>query len=111
MKNSGFRSGRGCDDALHVLRMVVEKSEEWGEELWAATLDVEKAFDKVHHAQLFDALIAADVGARIVHVLRKLYRDMSAYVQVSPGVETDHFRCSVASGRGIRCHLSCSTWS
>jgi hypothetical protein len=41
----GFRRGRGCTDATHILRMVVEKSEEWGEVLWLAALDVEKAFD------------------------------------------------------------------
>ena len=45
-----FRRGRGCTDALHILRMLVEKSSEWGEELWIATLDLAKAFDQVHHA-------------------------------------------------------------
>ena len=29
---------------------------EWGEELWVATVDVEKAFDRVHHSALFDAM-------------------------------------------------------
>ena len=29
----GFRRGRGCADAVHVLRLVVEKSAEWGKEL------------------------------------------------------------------------------
>ena len=45
----GFRKGRGCSDAVHSLRMIIEKSLEWGEKLWIATLDVEKVFDKVHH--------------------------------------------------------------
>ena len=26
----GFRSGRGCDDAPHVVRQVVDRSNEWG---------------------------------------------------------------------------------
>ena len=52
----GFRPRRGCSDALHIVRTAVEKSLEWGEELWMATLDVEKAFDRVHHAALFDVL-------------------------------------------------------
>jgi hypothetical protein len=49
-EQSGFRQGRGCADAVHVMRMVVEKSAEWGEELWVAALDVEKAFDRVHRS-------------------------------------------------------------
>ena len=51
----GFRKGRGCADAVHILRTVIQKSAEWDEELWIATLDVEKAFDRVHHSCLFDA--------------------------------------------------------
>lgn len=54
----GFRRGRGCTDAVHILRTVVEKSAEWGEPLFMAALDVEKAFDRVHHADLFAALSA-----------------------------------------------------
>ena len=40
----GFRKGRGCADAVHVMRMIVEKSAEWGEDLWVAALDVENRF-------------------------------------------------------------------
>eukprot|EP00959_Pyramimonas_sp_CCMP1952_P115181 2407800-Pyramimonas_sp.AAC.1 len=41
-----FRNGRGCDDAAHVLRTVVEKSAERGGDLRLAALDVEKAIGK-----------------------------------------------------------------
>ena len=53
--------GRRCSDAVHVLRMVVEKSAEWGEGLWVAALDVEKTFERVHHAALFDCLSRSPV--------------------------------------------------
>ena len=29
----GFRKGRGCSDAIHILKTVIEKSAEWGEQL------------------------------------------------------------------------------
>ena len=93
----GFRAGRGCDDAVHILRIVVDKSAEWGEALWAATLDVEKAFDKVSHEALFDALLSTEIDASAVASLRKLYRGM-VYVQVLPGMESRRF--SVL--RGVR---------
>ena len=51
----GFRKRRGCADAVLVLRTVIEKSTERGEELWNVTLAVEKAFDRVHHSSLFNA--------------------------------------------------------
>ena len=68
----GFRRGCGCDDVNSILRLVVEKSLEWGEELWIATLDVEKAFDKVHHSNLFEALVASEIDPHILATLRRL---------------------------------------
>ena len=52
---------------------MVEKSLEWGEELWIATLDVEKAFDRVHHSALFDVLVQNHVDMPTVSALRHLY--------------------------------------
>ena len=94
----GFRRGRGCDDVNHILRMVVEKANEWGEELWMATLDVEKAFDKALHSELFAALLNGGIDMSIVASLRKLYRGMEAYVQLWPGLESRRFEIQ----RGVR---------
>ena len=94
----GFRRGRGCSDAVHTMRMIVEKSAEWGEELWVATLDVAKAFDTVTHAALFDALIDNDVEVSAVNALRILYMDMQAYVSLPSG----SFSRSFALQRGVR---------
>jgi len=94
----GFRKGRGCADAVHVLRMIVEKSAEWGEPLWVAALDVEKAFDRVHHSVLFDALLESGIDLRIGAALRKLYCDMKGYVALWPGAESRSFKAQ----RGVR---------
>jgi len=94
----GFRRGRGCSDAVHVLRMVVEKSAEWGEELWVAALDVEKAFDRVHHTALFDCLMDACIGWEVLSSLRRLYSGMRAYVSISPGTDSRAFNIE----RGVR---------
>jgi len=94
----GFRRGRGCSDAVHTMRMIIEKSAEWGEELWVATLDVAKAFDTVTHTALFDALIRNDVEISAVNALRTLYMDMQAYVSLPSGASSRSF----ALQRGVR---------
>ena len=94
----GFRKGRGCSDAIHILRQVIEKSAEWGEQLWVATLDVEKAFDRVHHSCLFEALLCGEVDVCIVSALRRLYFGMQATVLVEGGGESRYFDVQ----RGVR---------
>jgi hypothetical protein len=94
----GFRRGRGCSDAVHTLRMLVEKSAEWGQPLWIAALDVEKAFDRVHHSSLFAALLDTGIDVSIVSALRALYWQMSGFVVLWQGAESRSF----ALQRGVR---------
>lgn len=94
----GFRKGRCCADAVHVLRTVVEKSAEWGLPLWMPAVDVEKAFDRVHHADLFRALLECGVSARVVLTLRNFYAGLNARVHLWPGAESRDFQLQ----RGVR---------
>ena len=87
----GFRPKRGCADAIHIVRTVIEKSLEWGEELWVATLDVEKAFDRVHHSALFSALLDSGISISTVCVLRRLYHGVRGYVSLWDGAESRPF--------------------
>ena len=79
------------DQDEHGSRLVVEKSAEWGEDLWLATLDVEKAFDKVHHLSSFDALVGNGVDDHSVAALKGLFTGTQAYVQVWPGEQSRTF--------------------
>ena len=81
-EQSGFRPHRSCSDVVHVLRQVSEKSQDWGLTVWMASLDLEKAFDKVYHAEVMAALRDAGIDASIVAWLRALYLDQKAYVQI-----------------------------
>ena len=56
MDQVGFRRGTGIDHALAVFETVCGKNTEWNSEIWSASLDLTKAFDRVEHSQLFQAL-------------------------------------------------------
>ena len=43
----GFRPGRSTSDLVFVMKMIMEKSWEWGREKFALFIDMEKAFDCV----------------------------------------------------------------
>ena len=79
-EQAGFRPDHSCSDVIMFMRMVSEKAEEWGEEIWAASLDLEKAFDKVYHESVLDALLDASVDPDVVNFLAQMCRQQSAYV-------------------------------
>ena len=56
MDQVGFRQGTGIDHALAVFETVCGKNTEWNSEIWSASLDLTKAFDRAEHSQLFQAL-------------------------------------------------------
>ena len=63
-----------------------------------AALDVEKAFDRVHHADLFLALLRCGIGPRLVATLRGFYADLHAKVFLWDGADSRSFPVQ----RGVR---------
>ena len=45
-EQAGFRAGRGCIDHIFVIRQLVEKHLEIGKKMFAAFIDLEKAYAK-----------------------------------------------------------------
>eukprot|EP00973_Karenia_brevis_P021399 2941634-Karenia_brevis.AAC.1 len=62
--------------------MISEKAEEWGLPVWMASLDFEKAFDKVHRSSVVEALQDAGVDAYLVRAVWMLYSKTTGYVHV-----------------------------
>eukprot|EP00973_Karenia_brevis_P019190 2629814-Karenia_brevis.AAC.1 len=69
----GFRKDYSCSDLVHLLRLTGEKSIEWGEKMWMASLDLEKAFDKVIHEAVFEGLDVSGVDAASIAAITELY--------------------------------------
>ncbi len=53
-EQGGFRKGRGCVDQIISFRMVVEKILEKRKKLYAAFMDLEKAYDRVDWLALWE---------------------------------------------------------
>jgi hypothetical protein len=87
----GFRKNYSCSDLIHVLRLVGEKSVEWGECVWLASLDMEKAFDKIIHTSMQDGLVEAGVDECTINAARRIYADQYGYVQLDPGLRSRYF--------------------
>ncbi|CAK0821588.1 unnamed protein product [Prorocentrum cordatum] len=55
---AGFRPIRSVDDASVALEEVCGKSWKWGRSIWMVSVDLTKAFDRIEHPALFEALLS-----------------------------------------------------
>jgi len=54
----GFTSGVGCSEAIFALKSTINHFiQQNGSCVYASSLDISKAFDKVNHFKLFTSLI------------------------------------------------------
>lgn len=79
----GFRPGLSCEHALLCFELIFSKASEWNLPVWAASLDVRKAFDRILHEPLFDALRQHGVEEGYVSLLSLLYQQHTANVHGS----------------------------
>lgn len=92
----GFRQSYGTRDNLHIVRQIIEKSEEYRMPLFLCFLDISKAFDTVTHHAIWTALSSIGVENDIISLLQKIYAEAKAKVSVN-GVEME-----IEINRGVR---------
>ena len=92
----GFRPGRGCNDAVYTVKMVMKKRREHSQETWILFLDLVKAFDRVPRALLWELLGKFGVPPKLVRLLKVLH------VGVSVKFEVDGIKHEVICTIGVK---------
>jgi hypothetical protein len=99
----GFRKGVGTRDAIGVLRMMIERSIDFDNEVYVCFVDFEKAFDRVNWVKLMAILKNVGVDWRDRRLIADLYMNQEVMVRIEG-------ECTEAAevGRGVRqgCLLS-----
>lgn len=65
----GFKRGIGCTDAIFRLKSVINNFFDGGRSVYATSLDISKALDKVNHCKLCMSLRAAGLPPGVLRVL------------------------------------------
>ena len=94
----GFRKGYSCSDLVHALRLTSVKAIEWGECVWMASLDIEKAFDRLVDEAMVEGLKEAGVDECSVQAIRRIYSEQFGFVQLDPELRSRFFSIL----RGVR---------
>ena len=81
---AGFRKGRGTRDQIANIRWIIEKAQEFQENIYFCFIDYAKAFDCVHHNKLWKS--QRDGNTRpLTCLLRNLYAGQEATIGTGHG--------------------------
>ncbi len=81
-EQGGFRKGRGSMDQIFSLTRIIEKYLEKGQKLYAAFMDLEKAYDKVDREGIWKVLRMYGVTGRLFEAVKSLYEGAKGAVRV-----------------------------
>ena len=72
-----FRPKFAIEDALYVADILLGKCSEYNIPVWAASLDMQKVFDRIGHDTIFEALRYFDVDESLIALIQILYMEQS----------------------------------
>lgn len=90
----GFKRDIGCTEAIFTLRSVVNDFIDNGSSVYVASLDINKAFDKVNHCKLFNSLLAAGLPLVIIKFLCCWYSKLFVTVRWNTSLSMQFAVCS-----------------
>ena len=95
----GFVPGRGTTDAIFVVRQLQEKYLAANKRLYMASVDLEKAFDRVPRKVIWWALRKLGVDEWIVRLVQGMYSNARSRVRVGEGY-SEEFEVKVGVHQG-----------
>lgn len=97
-EQAGFRSDFSTIDHIHVVKQIIQKSNEYGKTYYLAFVDYSKAFDSLKHAHIWDALHSQGVDQKYIRIIKNIYKESTAKIQTERKGETFKIRKGVRQG-------------
>ncbi len=74
-EQGGFTKGRGCVDQIFAMKRLMEEYLGKARKLYAAFIDLEKAYNRVDREALWSVLKVYGVGGQLLKGIQALYRE------------------------------------
>ena len=105
----GFRGGRRVEEHLVTTHLVLDKLSSANVPIWIVSLDLSKAFDRVHWPALWRALSEQGLSEHMIWMIQNLNRNQQGQVVGSNGCSRSFaIHVGVRQGCVLRPRLFCS---
>lgn len=81
-EQAAFRQNRQTGDNIYIIRSIIERKIEEGEELYLTFIDLKAAFDTVDRSEIWRTLKELKVDKNLIGAIRSSYRTVMARVQL-----------------------------
>ena len=78
----GFQANKGTKDAIFCFKFLAQKQMEVQEDLYACFIDYAKAFDRVKHSEMVEALARTGIDGKDIRIITVLYWNQKAAIRV-----------------------------
>lgn len=96
---AGFRTSRSTQDWIFVLKQLEEKVMRTNENIYACTIDLEKAFDSVPREKIWNILRAREIDKDTLEAVKSMYNETLNVVRIG-GNTTNSFETSIGVRQG-----------
>ncbi|CAG4949079.1 unnamed protein product [Colias eurytheme] len=97
-EQAGFRSDFSTMDHIHVVKQIIQKSNEYRKTYYLAFVDYSKAFDSLKHSHIWDALHSQGVQQKYIRIIRNIYKESTAKIQTERKGEAFKIKKGVRQG-------------
>lgn len=98
----GFKPKLGCPNAIFAFRTTIDHFIDRGSTIYAASLDISKAFDRVNHLKLFETLSKTGLPSWILVILINWYGKLTVAVKWKSAVSNSFgVGCGVRQGSSL----------
>ena len=97
----GFRPGKNTIDLIFTIKMLLDKSWEWGKEKFALFIDMENPFSRVNRQALWETISDEyyPIPPKVVRIIKNMYLTNSCKVR-NPGSESGWFEIMTGAKQG-----------
>ena len=78
----GFRENKGTRNAIFVIRSITERNIQMQQDVYAALIDYEEAFDRVKRIEIMKDLQEMGINGKDMRVLKNLYWEQMATISI-----------------------------